>query len=362
MLIQTVIWCLQALSRLSEASNKEKEMGQEIVALKDQLSTLRRESSMRENELLEEKELFQEQLEDTRRDFKISTDALNEQIVSLKSKLSNTKNLHENERMTRENLEAELKAAESKMADVEKKVELSHTTHSEIQKTLSQEKEQQEEFINSLKGQSKREGTQRSSRSWSIRFSFDSITNRHVFNLTEKLSSMQKKYNDLYKKYSKAKDQGTDLEKKVEQITKHLKENVLKLKVLEQEKDQAGAHFIMQEKNMQAKICNLQEEKNEIKVGLGTTRVQDKPQPVPSRVPQPWPLWILWLQTSLRKTQVELEESLKKLSVNEGAAEVNKRYQIELEGERARLVKDVDTFKHKVWTSSRSSVSSSPHF
>lgn len=56
---------------------------------------------------------------------------------------------------------------------------------------------------------------------------------------------------------------------------------------------------------------------------------------------------------------MELEESLKKLSVNEGAAEVNKRYQIELEGERARLVKDVDSFKHKVWTSSRSSVSSS---
>lgn len=152
-LIPTVIRCSQALSRLSEASNKEKEMGQEIVALKEQLSTLRRDGSMRENELLEEKELFQEQLEDTRRDFKISTDALNEQIVSLKSKLSNTKNLHENERMTRENLEAELKAARSKMADAEKQVELSHTTHSEIQKSLSQEKEQQEEFINNLKGQ-----------------------------------------------------------------------------------------------------------------------------------------------------------------------------------------------------------------
>lgn len=82
---------------------------------------------------------------------------------------------------------------------------------------------------------------------------------------------MQKKYNDLHKKYCNAKDQGIDLEKKVEQVTKHLKENVLKLKVLGQEKDQAGAHFIMQEKNMQVKICNLQEEKNEIKVSLGTS-------------------------------------------------------------------------------------------
>lgn len=150
--IQTLLWCLQALSRLSEASNKEKKMGQEIVALKEQLSSLRKESSLRENELLEDKELFQEKLEDTQRNYRLSTEALNKQIVSLKSKLSNTENLHENERLNREKLEAELKAAQSKMAEAEKKVELSQTAHSEIQKTLSQEKEQQEQLIDSLKG------------------------------------------------------------------------------------------------------------------------------------------------------------------------------------------------------------------
>lgn len=158
-LIQTLIWCSQALSRLSEASNKEKEMGQEIVALKEQLSILRRESGLRETELIEKNELFQEQLEDTQRDYKISTEALNEHIASLKSKLSNTQNLHENERINREKLEAELKAARSKMADAEKKVELSQTAHSEIQRTLSQEKEQQEQLIDTLKGWSKWEGT-----------------------------------------------------------------------------------------------------------------------------------------------------------------------------------------------------------
>lgn len=44
------------------------------------------------------------------------------------------------------------------------------------------------------------------------------------------------------------------------------KENVLKQKVLKHKKDQAGAHFITQEKNMQAEISRLQDEKNEIKV------------------------------------------------------------------------------------------------
>lgn len=89
------------------------------------------------------------------------------------------------------------------------------------------------------------------------------------------MDNVQKKCNYLSQKLRKANDDVIDMEKKVEQVTQHLKENVLKQKVLEQEKDQAGAHFIMQEKNMQAKICNLQEEKNEIKVSLGADRVRE---------------------------------------------------------------------------------------
>lgn len=150
--IQTLLWCLQALSRLNEADNKEKKMGQEIAALKEQLGSLRKESGLREKELLEDKELFQEKLEDTQRNYRLSTEAQNKQIMSLKSKLSNTENLHENERLNCENLEAELKAAQSKMAEAEKKVEISQTAHSEIQKMLSREKEQQQQLIDSLKG------------------------------------------------------------------------------------------------------------------------------------------------------------------------------------------------------------------
>lgn len=130
-------------------------MDQEIVALNEQLSTLRKESSLRESELLEDKELFQEQLEDTRRNYKLSTEVLNKQILSLKSQLSTTENLYESERGNREKLEVELKVTQSKMAEAEKKVDLSQTAQSEIQKTLSEEKEQQEQLIDSLKGQSR---------------------------------------------------------------------------------------------------------------------------------------------------------------------------------------------------------------
>lgn len=79
--------------------------------------------------------------------------------------------------------------------------------------------------------------------------------------------NMQKKYNHLSQKFQRAKDSESD--KKVKQLTQHIQENVLKQKVLQQEKDQAGVHFITKEKNMQAKICSLQDEKNEIKVREG---------------------------------------------------------------------------------------------
>lgn len=80
------------------------------------------------------------------------TETLNKHIASLNFRLSETKNLHENERLTRERLETELKSTQSKLADLEGKADLSHKGHSEIQRALSQEKEQQGQLIENLKG------------------------------------------------------------------------------------------------------------------------------------------------------------------------------------------------------------------
>lgn len=124
-------------------------MRQEIDTLKEQLSTLKIEGGLRENVLLEEKKLFQEQLQDTVRDYEVSANALNKHEC-LNSRLSVTKTLQENERVTR--LEAELKTIQCQLAEVEKKAELSHTAHLDIQRTLSQENERQEQLINNLEG------------------------------------------------------------------------------------------------------------------------------------------------------------------------------------------------------------------
>lgn len=81
-----------------------------------------------------------------------STETLNKHDASLNSRLSETKTLHKNERLTRERLEAELKSAQSKLADLEGMADISQKEHSETQRALSQEKEQQEQLIENLKG------------------------------------------------------------------------------------------------------------------------------------------------------------------------------------------------------------------
>lgn len=81
-----------------------------------------------------------------------SAETLNKHTASLNSRLSETKTLHENERLTRERLETELKSTQSQLADLEGKADLSQREHSEIQRALSQEKEQQGQLIENLKG------------------------------------------------------------------------------------------------------------------------------------------------------------------------------------------------------------------
>lgn len=174
-----------------------------------------------------------------------------------------------------------------------------------------------------------------------------------LFFFTETISKLQKKYNYVSQKLHKAKDSLSDMEKKVEQLTQHLKESVLEQRGSEQEKHQAGADYIRQEKTMQAKICNMQEQKNEMKVSLRPRRRWWDTWALPFICSQPvTPLGSLPFQTCLQKTEEELEEALKKLAVSEAATEVSKRYQLELEEERSRLIKDLDTIEWKVWTAS----------
>jgi len=127
--------------------------------LRTDLERSQANSSLRESHLLEENEALKEQLEDVRRDLKLGNEAVtqtvfscNNQLTTLKSELAITTNRLENERQTREALEAEVDSTRSRLAGAVKEAELRLAAHSETEKILLREKEDHQRLKDRLTG------------------------------------------------------------------------------------------------------------------------------------------------------------------------------------------------------------------
>ncbi len=158
--------CLQALSQLTEASDRERELLQQTSTLQEQLTILRADlerlqanSSLKESHLLEENESLKEQLEDARRDLKLNGDALtktvfncNNQLTTLKSEMAIITARLENERQTRETLETEVESTRTRLAGAVKETELCLAAHTETERALLREKEEHQRLKERLTG------------------------------------------------------------------------------------------------------------------------------------------------------------------------------------------------------------------
>lgn len=156
----------QALSQLTGASDRERELLQQIASLQEQLTILRTDlehskadSSLRESSILEENEVFKEKLEDIRRDLKLNGEALtqtifncNNQVTTLKSELAITTTRLDNERQTRETLETEVESIRTRLAGAMKEAELCLAAHSETERALFREKEEHQRLKDRLTG------------------------------------------------------------------------------------------------------------------------------------------------------------------------------------------------------------------
>lgn len=157
---------VQALSQLTEASDRERELLQQTAALQEQLTILRTDlehsqanSSLREGNVLEENEALKEQLEDARRDLKLNSEALtqtvfncNNQVTALKSELAVTTTRLENERQTRETLETEVESTRTRLAGAVKEAELCLAARSDTERALLRETEEHRRLKDRLTG------------------------------------------------------------------------------------------------------------------------------------------------------------------------------------------------------------------
>ncbi|XP_008282227.1 ankyrin repeat domain-containing protein 26 [Stegastes partitus] len=376
----------EALSQLTEASDRERELVQQTATLQEQLTILRTDlerlqanSSLKESHLTEENEALKEQLEDVRRDLKLNSEALtqtvfscNNQLTALKSELTITTTRLENERQTRETLEAEVESTRTRLVGAVKEAELCLAAHTDTEKALLREKEEHQRLKDRLTGEA---------------------------------ASQRETVSSLSQKLAKAESQKNSMENEVHRVTLQLTEKGLLLEVLQREKDQAAARVKELEAALQAerelvsrsgarqeatqeRLAQAQSEGMLLRQQLeeaqnkgvakerAVTDAQERFSDILSKLRSDCEERVQLVEdrnkelaskaadlrdqiykleeeknereASLRQLQQELADSLKKLSMSEASLEVNTRYRNDLEEEKARLLKDLDRLKGKL--------------
>ncbi|KAM8750991.1 ankyrin repeat domain-containing protein 26 isoform 6-T7 [Acanthopagrus schlegelii] len=376
----------EALSQLTEAGDRERELHQQTAILQEQLTILRTDlersqanSSLKESHLLEENEALKEQLEDARRDLKLNSEALtqtvfncNNQVTAMKSELAIMTTRLENERQARETLESEVESTRTRLAGAVKEAELCLAAHTDTERALLREKEEHQRLKDKLTGEA---------------------------------TSQREAINSLSQKLSKAEARANSMENEVHRLTMQLTEKGLLLEVLQREKDQAGVRVKELEGTLQAerelvsrsgarqeatqeRLAQAQSESMLLRQQLeeaqnkgvakerAVTDAQERFSDILSKLRSDCEERVQLVEernkelaskaadlrdqiykleeeknereTSLRQLQQDLADSLKKLSMSEATLEVNTRYRSDLEEEKARLLKDLDRLKGKL--------------
>ncbi|XP_077939057.1 ankyrin repeat domain-containing protein 26 isoform X15 [Gasterosteus aculeatus] len=376
----------EALSQLTEASDRERELMQQSVTLQDQLTTLRSDherlranSSLKESHLSDENEALKEQLEDVRRDLKLNSEALtqtvfncNNQVTTLKSELAMATSRLEIERQTRETLDSEVESARIRLAGAVKQAELSMAAHTDLERVLLREKEEHQRFKDRITGEaaSQREAitslSQKLARAESGANSMENEVHRATLQLTEKSLLLEVLQREKDQGAARIKELESALQSEREQIGRvgarqeaaqeRLAQTQSEGMLLRQQLEEAQNKGVAKERA----VTDAQERFSDILAQLRSDSeervqlVEERSKELASKAADLRDQ-IYRLEeeknereTSLRQLQQELADSLKKLSMSEASLEVNTRYRNDLEEEKARLFKDLDRVKGKL--------------
>ncbi|XP_056272309.1 ankyrin repeat domain-containing protein 26 isoform X4 [Pseudoliparis swirei] len=376
----------EALSQLTEASDRERELLQQSASFQDQLTILRTDlerahatSSLKESHLLDENEALKEQLEDARRDLKLNGEALtqtvfncNGQLTALKSESTVATSRLENERQARETLDAEVESTRIRLAGAVKEAELCMAARADAEKALLREKEEHRRLQDKLTGDaaSQREAvsglSQKLAKAESRANSMENEVHRATLQLTEKsllLDVLQREKEQaaaLTKELESAlrveREQisrvGARQEATQERLAQTQSDGMLLRQQLEeaQNKGVAKEHAVTDAHERFSDIVSKLRSDSDERVQLVEERTKEIATKAADLRDQIYKLEEekAERETSLRQLQQELADALKKLSMSEASLEVNTRHRNDLEDEKARLFKDLDRIKGKL--------------
>ncbi|XP_077567502.1 ankyrin repeat domain-containing protein 26 [Stigmatopora nigra] len=376
----------EALSQLTEAGDRERELLQQISIFHEQLSTLRTDlessqanSSIKQRDLQEENKTLKEQLEEARRALKDNSDVLNQslsdfnhQTAAIKSELALADTRLEDERGARQNMAAELESLRARLAAALEEAQRSMAACSDAEKSLLQEKEEhrrlQDRLSNDASSQHEAVSSlsQKLSKAEAHANGIENDAHRVKLQLTEKnllLNTFQReneqlngRTKELEAALSAEKEQvsraAARQEATKERLTQMQSESVLLRQQLEEAQNKVAAKenaVTDAQKSFDSNLAEIRKD-CENRLQLAVERYQDLAATTAELREN-----IQQLQeernereASHWQLQQELADSLKKLSMCEASLEVNTRYRNDLEEEKTRLHKDMDGLKSKL--------------
>ncbi|KAG7455850.1 hypothetical protein MATL_G00245450 [Megalops atlanticus] len=379
----------EAVSQLSEASERERELLQQNRSLQEELERARAHSRQEEGRLSEESEALRERLEDARRDLKLNEEALaqtvfqcNGQLAALKAECSVAAARLEHERQARERLEAEAESARARLGSALQEAERSQAARAEAERALQREREEWQRVQE--KGRSEAAGQRESIHTLSQRLgkaetkanSLENECHRSALALTEKTLLLEALQRDCEQAQARAREldaallaereqcgkAATRQEAVQERLAQALSENMLLRQQLEEAhckgavKERAVADAQERFGDLLAKLradseerVHMVEERNK-ELGAKNTELREQVlRHEQERTER---------EATMRELQQELADALKKLSMCEASLEVNSRYRSDLEEEKLRLQKDMDRLRGKLQESEEQCVQS----
>ncbi|XP_070962282.1 ankyrin repeat domain-containing protein 26 isoform X12 [Oncorhynchus clarkii lewisi] len=376
----------EALSQLTEATDRERELLQQSSVLQDELSSLRAElerscSHSRQEESLrsEKSEALRERLEDARRDLKLNEEALAQtvyqytsQVTAIKAELAVASTRLEHERQVREQLEAEGESARTRLTGALQEAERCQVARADAERALHREREGHQRAQDKLTGEAakKREAvgglSQKLAKAESRANGLENEVHRVTMSLAEMehvVATLQRdkeqiggRVKELEAALQTEREQAGRVCARQETLQERLAAAQSEAMLLRQQLEEAQNKGMAKEKA----VTDAQERFGDLLAKLrsdGEERVQLVEERSKELATKAADLrdQVYKLEeekndreTSLRQLQQELADSLKKLSMSEASLEVNTRYRNDLEEEKARLLKDMDRLKGKL--------------
>ncbi|XP_076863224.1 LOW QUALITY PROTEIN: ankyrin repeat domain-containing protein 26 [Brachyhypopomus gauderio] len=376
----------EVMSQLTEASDRERELQNQLSALQEELSSTRAEldrslSHRQEEEarLAEDREALRERLEDARRDLKLSEEALaqtvfqyNGQLSALKAESSVGGAKLEHERQTRQQLEAEAEAGRARLQAALQETERCQAARAEAERTLQRERDQhrreqercaaeagaQRDAVHSLE--------QKLSRAEAHANILENDGHRAALAAAEKGALLEAAARERDQGRARVKELEAELQAERERagradarhealqerlaqaqsegalLRQQLEEALSRSSAKEQAVTDARERFADVLKQLRAdgeeRVQLVEERSKELAAKNAELREQNY-QLEQEKAER---------EASLRQLQQELADSLKKLAMCEASLEVNTRYRSDLEEEKSRTQKDMERLKGKL--------------